>query len=145
MNILYIIGNGLDIAHHMKTSYQDFFKYYLEQPSIDADIQAMKKDIDKHKYETWADLEIGLEKYSSHCSDKDVFLKCLDDIKINLKQYLQKESDFRTQPFADGLCRVYEKFVKSLNIAKFRDSDDIRKKAMRYSKHDIHSLLYRYS
>ena len=30
MNILYIIGNGLDIAHHMKTSYQDFFKYYLE-------------------------------------------------------------------------------------------------------------------
>lgn len=33
---------------------------------------------------------------------------------------------------------------KSLNIAKFRDSDDIRKKAMRYKKEDIHSLLYGY-
>lgn len=33
---------------------------------------------------------------------------------------------------------------KSLNVAKFRDSDDIRKKAMRYKKEDIHSLLYGY-
>lgn len=33
---------------------------------------------------------------------------------------------------------------KSLDIAKFRDSDDIRKKAMRYKKEDIHSLLYGY-
>ena len=45
MNILYIIGNGLDIAHHMKTSYQDFFKFYLVQSSIDADIQTMKTNI----------------------------------------------------------------------------------------------------
>ena len=33
---------------------------------------------------------------------------------------------------------------KKLNISQFRDSDDIRKKAMRYKKEDIHSLLYRY-
>lgn len=38
MNILYIIGNGLDIAHHMKTAYQDFFKYYLKVASDDNDI-----------------------------------------------------------------------------------------------------------
>ena len=53
MNILYIIGNGLDIAHHMKTSYQDFFTHYLALPTIDRDIVAMKKDIESHKYETW--------------------------------------------------------------------------------------------
>lgn len=33
---------------------------------------------------------------------------------------------------------------KSLNISNFKDSDDIRKKAMRYSKDDIHTLLYGY-
>lgn len=93
MNILYIIGNGLDIAHHMKTSYQDFFKYYLSQPSFDENILAMKKDIDSHRYETWADLEMGLGSYSSQCANKDVFLKCLNDIKSNLKSYLQKESE----------------------------------------------------
>lgn len=93
MKILYIIGNGLDIAHHMKTSYQDFFKFYLSVPTDDYDIEAMKKDIDKNKYETWADLEIGLGSYASHCLDKSVFLKCLNDIKVNLKVYLEKESD----------------------------------------------------
>lgn len=93
MNILYIIGNGLDIAHHMKTSYQEFFKYYLTIESGDNDIEAMKKDIDSHRYETWADLEIGMGTYASHCADKVVFLKCLADIKDNLKEYLKKESD----------------------------------------------------
>lgn len=33
---------------------------------------------------------------------------------------------------------------KKLSISQFKDSDDIRKKAMRYKKEDIHSLLYRY-
>lgn len=93
MEILYIIGNGLDIAHHMKTSYQDFFKYYLAVSTADKDIIAMKQDIDSHKYETWADLEIGMGIYSSQCADKDVFLKCLSDIKTNLKEYLKKESE----------------------------------------------------
>lgn len=92
MNILYIIGNGLDIAHHMKTSYQDFFQYYLSLSTDDKDILAMKKDIESHRYETWADLEIGMGLYSSNCSEKEVFLKCLDDIKTHLKEYLSKES-----------------------------------------------------
>lgn len=93
MNILYIIGNGLDIAHHMKTSYQDFFKYYLSLPSDDDDVQSMKKDINNHRYETWADLEMGMGAYSSKCANKDIFLKCLTDIKSNLEVYLQKESE----------------------------------------------------
>ena len=93
MRLLYIIGNGLDIAHHMKTSYQDFFKYYLGISSVDGDIKSMKNDINNNKYETWADLEIGLGQYASNCSNKDIFLKCLGDIKENLKAYLQKESE----------------------------------------------------
>lgn len=53
----------------------------------------MKNDINSHRYETWADLEIGMGVYASQCSDKDVFLKCLSDIKTNLKVYLEKESE----------------------------------------------------
>lgn len=93
MTILYIIGNGLDIAHHMKTSYQDFFKYYLSQITVDGDIMVMKRDIDSHRYETWADLEIGMGVYASKCVNKGVFLKCLADIKKDLKEYLKKESE----------------------------------------------------
>lgn len=93
MNILYIIGNGLDISLNLKTSYQDFFRYYLKVASDDEDILAMKKDINSHRYETWADLEIGMGVYSSQCADKSVFLKCLGDIKSNLREYLKKESE----------------------------------------------------
>ena len=93
MNILYIIGNGLDIAHHMKTSYQDFFKYYLTIESSNKDVEAMKRNIDSHRYETWADLEMGLGFYASLCANKNVFLECLADIKTNLKEYLNKESE----------------------------------------------------
>lgn len=93
MNVLYIIGNGLDITHHMKTSYQDFFKYYLTIESNNKDIEAMKDNIDRHRYETWADLEIGMGAYASLCPNKDVFLDCLADIKANLKEYLKKESE----------------------------------------------------
>lgn len=107
MKILYIIGNGLDIAYNLKTSYQDFFKYYLRIPSDDKDIQAMKKDINSHSYETWADLEIGMGLYSSHCANKGVFLKCLFDIKSKLKEYLQMESEkikqYSIKSYADFL------------------------------------------
>lgn len=93
MNILYIIGNGLDIAHHMETSYQDFFDHYLTIPTDDNDIKAMKKDIHSRRYKTWADLEMGMGEYSYKCADKDIFLKCLSNIKENLREYLQKESE----------------------------------------------------
>lgn len=93
MNILYIIGNGLDIAHKMETSYQDFFNYYLTLSTDDNDIKAMKKDIHSHRYKTWADLEIGMGSYSSKCVDKEIFLKCLVDVKERLKEYLKKESE----------------------------------------------------
>lgn len=89
MNILYIIGNGLDIAHKMETSYQDFFNHYLTLLSDDEDVKAMKKDIDSKRYKTWADLEIGLGLYSYNCADKEVFLKCLMDVKARLKEYLK--------------------------------------------------------
>lgn len=93
MNILYIIGNGLDIAHHLKTSYQDFFNYYLALPTKDSDIIAMKEDIERKKFETWADLEIGMGVYSSQCANRGVFLKCLSDIKTNLKEYLKRQAE----------------------------------------------------
>ena len=93
MNILYIIGNGLDIAHHMNTSYPEFIEYYLGLPSSEEDIQSMKKAIDKERYTTWADLEIGLGKYSAKCKSKEEFLRCLFDMKGRLVEYLKKESE----------------------------------------------------
>ena len=108
MKILHIIGNGIDIAHHMKTSYQDFFKYYLSLKTTDLDIAAMKVDIEKQKNETWADLEIGLGKYSKKCATKEIFLKCVADIKEQLTDYLKTESDKIKLFGATSLDRFYQ-------------------------------------
>ncbi len=46
---------------------------------------------------------------------------------------------------SEMLATMNASFIrKRLNISKFKDSDDIRKKAMRYKKEDVHSLLYGY-
>lgn len=46
---------------------------------------------------------------------------------------------------SEMLATMNASFIRrSLNISNFKDSDDIRKKAMRSSKDEIHSLLYRY-
>lgn len=46
---------------------------------------------------------------------------------------------------SEMLATMNASFIrKSLNISNFKDSDDIRKKAMRNTKENIHSLLYGY-
>ncbi len=142
MNILYIIGNGLDIAHHMKTSYQDFFRYYLAQPSIDGDILAMKNDIKSHQFETWADLEMGMGVYSSKCANKSIFLKCLADIRSNLKLYLQKESE---------KIKLYtlKSYSSFLNLGSFLDPEprikyELFRKRMSYGL-SIHIMTFNYT
>ena len=76
----------------LKTSYQEFFSHYLSIPSDDDDIVTMKHDIQSHRYLTWADLEMGLGEYSINCKNKDIFLKCLVDIKKSLKDYIEGEA-----------------------------------------------------
>lgn len=91
MRILYIIGNGLDIACGLKTSYQNFFDYYIDVKSTDVEINRMKNDIQRHRYENWSDLEMGLGNYSKNCKDKVIFSKCLNNIKEELSKYLRNE------------------------------------------------------
>ena len=107
MRLLYVIGNGLDIAHHMSTSYQDFIAHYLRLKTSDEDIQSMKKDIGFHQYDKWSDLEIGFGQYSSQCATKEIFLKCLTDLKFALKSYLKEES----KKILEYKIQSYQNFV----------------------------------
>ena len=91
MNYLYIFGNGFDMALGLRTSYPDFYKFYLEKPSENESVAKLKESIGKQKNETWADLEIGLGLFSSECPSVEAFLLCLDDIKDNLAKYLTEQ------------------------------------------------------
>lgn len=68
MNVLFILGNGFDKAQGLATSYQEFYNDYLKlTPSSEIEAR-LKKEI-QSDYETWADLEEGLGKYSAQFDD----------------------------------------------------------------------------
>lgn len=43
---LFIIGNGFDLAHNMKTSYKDFYNYLIEEYKVNKDIDYYLQNID---------------------------------------------------------------------------------------------------
>ena len=43
MNVLFILGNGFDINLGLHTGYQDFYEYYLKQPSTNPVIVKLKE------------------------------------------------------------------------------------------------------
>jgi hypothetical protein len=83
MQILYIIGNGFDLNLGLKTSYNDFYEFYKNVESDNANVIKLKDNISK-TYESWADLELALGDYTQHLEKIEEF----DDILVNIGQEL---------------------------------------------------------
>ena len=116
MNVLYIIGNGLDISLGMKTDYQSFYDYYSALETEDADIANLKASIEAGRYHTWADLEAGLGDYTKYLGNEKVFLKCLEHMKRSLETYL-------TEQFNKRDYSIVNRFMNDFyNPAKYLDS-----------------------
>ncbi|MCL2312206.1 MAG: bacteriophage abortive infection AbiH family protein, partial [Firmicutes bacterium] len=96
--MVFIIGNGFDIALGLKTSYRDFLKWYLSQSTIkDEPIivkfkEEIRNDIDKD-IRSWADLEMKLGdyicKYDLHQIKEYEF--AYRDIKEKLNRYIKMQ------------------------------------------------------
>ena len=133
MNVLYIIGNGLDLSVGMKTDYQSFYDFYKIQQSKDPDILQMKASIEAGRFQTWADLEAGLGHFTKDIESESIFLKCLNNIKESLGTYLNQRfslkkygvqnrfvDDFYT-PFNyldDQIKENYQRFINRFSISK---------------------------
>lgn len=90
MNILYIIGNGFDIAQGLKTSYSDFYRWYQSQlMPFNKAIRDLRRDISKD-HETWADMELGLGQYTANVNPEDID-KVYYDLSDSLREYLKNE------------------------------------------------------
>lgn len=92
MNTVFLIGNGFDIALGLKTSYRDFYQYYLQQPSNDSAIAALKQTIQKH-YNDWADFEKEFGEYTARFSSLDEFDKVYDDVLSHIQTYINAENE----------------------------------------------------
>lgn len=95
MNILYIIGNGFDINLGLRTDYQEFYDYYIAQKSDSDVIAKMKEHLTKHRYTTWADLELGMGSYTNNVGSWKEMEEICHDFSIKLRSFLsQKQKGF---------------------------------------------------
>lgn len=92
MNILYIIGNGFDLAQGLKTSYADFYPYYLQCDSPNEAVKQLKKEI-KEDVGDWSDLELALGRFSKEVASERVFTELYFDLSERLSDYLSLEVD----------------------------------------------------
>lgn len=93
MKVVYLIGNGFDLNLGLKTSYNDFYTYYLNIESNDIQIAQLKEHL-KHdkdnegRYQYWSDLEIAMGEYTKNFDSLEVMEKVYNDLNDNLCDYI---------------------------------------------------------
>lgn len=149
MNIVYLIGNGFDINLDMKTSYANFYEYYINLPrDNDTDVvKSFKEELCKNKNtEYWSDLEIALGNYLSkleangavilheHLIDHlSSYIALQDNLSFNEKdkdtfhEYLQN-------PHVNRLLPVEIEEINSLRLKWERNNWDIKIITFNYTK-----------
>ncbi len=90
MNITFMIGNGFDLNLGLRTSYKDFYKYYIEQEPNDLIAKSIRND-----YKLWADLELGLGEFLENIEENQIndFLNSKALLEKHLIEYLKIENN----------------------------------------------------
>ena len=100
--ILYILGNGFDLAHHLPTSYEDFHKWLIANRDIHF-VRAFERLYPelRNNEDRWCDIESALSKLSLEDAvifDKE-YQECSDEIR-------QENSSHDAYICGDGLRQV---------------------------------------
>jgi len=119
MNDLYLIGNGFDLAHGLKTSYNDFLLWYLKQ-------SIMRISPNKHFED---ELIIVDRPYNNplqdHSSLADLLLECEKlRISIKFKHYFFEQivKNFQDYKWVDI---EYEYYLALLQFYKWHEKQEI--------------------
>lgn len=92
MNILYIIGNGFDLAQGLETRYENFYPYYLKCDSPNEAVKLLKKEITANIGD-WSDMELALGRFSKKISSEKDFTEMYFDLSEKLVEYLSQEAN----------------------------------------------------
>lgn len=93
MKIVYLIGNGFDLNIGMKTSYPDFYKFYLNSHNGNEEgiIKKFIKDIQDNP-KNWSDLEHELGKFIKEVEPQNAII-LHDDLIEKLSKFIQLEEE----------------------------------------------------
>lgn len=114
-----MLGNGFDLNLGLKTSYQDFYNYYLDVTPTDSVQEEKHVVINKFKeairsnISDWADLELALGKYTEKLKNPDDLHSIYYDLITQLTVYLRKEDElFNSKTFASSTpSRLIKEFL----------------------------------
>lgn len=91
MKIVYLIGNGFDLAQNLKTRYSDFYKNRILESDLSGGIlQKMQASI-KDDIASWADMEKRLGEFTAEMSGIDDLDTVYDFLRRELRSYLLEE------------------------------------------------------
>lgn len=93
--MLFMIGNGFDLALGLKTSYKDFVNWYIDQPDPNDDKiikfkEQIKEDI-KNDIHSWSDLEMKLGEYTQNYDKAEDFIHISRALKLKLNDYYKNQ------------------------------------------------------
>ena len=119
MNDLYLIGNGFDLAHGLKTSYNDFLLWYLKE-------SIMRITPNKHFEDELIIVDRPLNyPLENHTTLSDLFLECQSlRISIKYKHYFFEQivKNFQECKWVDV---EYEYYLALLQIYKWNEKQEI--------------------
>lgn len=93
MRILYLIGNGFDLAQGLNTRYSDFYKDRILKKDLSGDMLMKLQSSIKDDIKSWADMEKRLGEFSSEMGTIEDVDTVYDFLKKELRDYLQNEQE----------------------------------------------------
>ena len=93
MRILYLIGNGFDLAQGIDTSYSGFYKSKVKGASADGSIIGKLKESITENIEEWGDMEKRLGEFTSEMGGIEDLDATFNYLRTNLRDYLKDEQD----------------------------------------------------
>ena len=146
MKITFLIGNGFDLGIGMKSSYKDFYPFYIEKSAKKEEkIKMLSKEISSD-YKTWADFELALGKYVSKFT-KETAQNLIDQIKDFEKEFMHYLSLQENSLIFDQNKDLSEHMLKALR--EYYKGDNLPIISMRiieklYAHHFLENHTYNF-
>ena len=93
MKILYLIGNGFDLAQGLYTRYSDFYKARILNKEMSGEMLTKLQSSIKDDIKSWADMEKRLGEFSSEMGTVEDVDTVYDFLKEELRNYLMNEQE----------------------------------------------------
>lgn len=135
-NVLYIVGNGFDLAHHLPTSYEDFH-IWLEANKDYSFIQAFEKlypDV-KDTKGNWRDIESALGSISlEHAIEYDFNAQeCPDEIKGENSSHDAYQCGENLKNVIKVLPSCLYQWVNSIDVCQCKKKYDLSEDAFYFT------------